>query len=827
VATPDATPSPRANPFPGLRPFEAADASCFFGRDEQCDALLDRLARRRFVGVVGASGSGKSSLVRAGLLPALQRGYLPAAGSSWQIAVFRPGASPLANLTRALCMATAREDAGDLGDLLSSSSLGLVAAARRLLSPDAGLLVIADQFEEIFRFQELAPDAAAAEEAVDCVNLLTSAGSQHDVPVYVVLTMRSDYLGESARFAGLPEALSDGQFLVPRMTREQLREAIEGPVAVAGGRIAPRLVQRLLHDVDVLAGRTTTLQPRGQQDHDQLPVLQHALMRVWEVSAKDKERGGELDLPHYERPPVETIAHALDRHADEVYSSLPTEAHRHVSRLILQRLTERDVEARERRRPTPIGELEAVAAVAIEPRTTQSAAGVVRDVLREFSAEGRTFLVINAQGHVDVSHESFIRNWGRLREWVQQEGESRRTYVALAETAARWEGDRGSLYRGPELAEARRWWHRERPSQAWAERYDARFEIARRFLKRSAQWHLLRRVMLVTGFVAAVAIAVVTTGLWQSAQVAERRARRAEAAAESDRDLAVRFQKQADLARADLERATTSFQQALQAQQQGKTALANSYVSEGNKYLQQSVERGKLEPAEAAELARLRGLETAGKASAEQSASRMRTLETQLAAADSHVSSLSAEVKELKGSNDVLAQELKGAKADLAKARTDFEGAQSALTNVRNENATLRKRIDDLEADAKVASGDPGGSSSGAGNVTPSGSGGDFRALYRAAVNARDRKNWREAAKLFESAASLHGDTGESISMPGFGAPREPYLPYYHLGVALQSLGDCSRALEAWRQSERGDAIRELPQYTELQKRRSACGERP
>src|SRR5688572_31875068 len=92
----------RTTPFPGLRPFESNESALFFGRDEQCDELLSRLARRRLVAVVGASGSGKSSLVRAGLLPALQRGYLPEAGSSWQIAAFRPGGNPIANLITAL-----------------------------------------------------------------------------------------------------------------------------------------------------------------------------------------------------------------------------------------------------------------------------------------------------------------------------------------------------------------------------------------------------------------------------------------------------------------------------------------------------------------------------------------------------------------------------------------------------------------------------------------------------------------------------------------------------------------------------------------------------
>jgi len=184
------------DPFPGLRPFEPHESDLYFGRDEECDDLLSRLARRRLLAVVGMSGSGKSSLVRAGLLPALDRGYVPSAGSSWHIAIFRPGSDPLTNLTRAL--ATRRlpggASAGDAPEtirpLLEASSLGLVAGARQLLTDPADcLLVVADQFEELFRFRRIARGADARDDAAACVDLLVNASQQDDVPVYVVLTI--------------------------------------------------------------------------------------------------------------------------------------------------------------------------------------------------------------------------------------------------------------------------------------------------------------------------------------------------------------------------------------------------------------------------------------------------------------------------------------------------------------------------------------------------------------------------------------------------------------------------------------------------------------
>src|SRR5262249_52967689 len=126
------------------------------------------------------------------------------------------------------------------------------------------------------------------------------------LPVFVVLTMRSDYLGKSSQFRGLPEALNDSQYLAPRMTREQLQEAIEGPVGMAGARIAPALVQRLLNDTG--------------DDPNQLPVLQHTLMRLWEVSSGARSRLDPIDLPHYEDGLVGGMGRALNLDADRAFA---------------------------------------------------------------------------------------------------------------------------------------------------------------------------------------------------------------------------------------------------------------------------------------------------------------------------------------------------------------------------------------------------------------------------------------------------------------------------------------------------------------------------
>src|SRR5215831_17143074 len=211
------------NPFPGLRPFREEEEYLFFGRESQVDAMVNKLAVTHFLAVVGTSGSGKSSLVNCGLRPALHRGLMARAGTAWRIARFRPGNNPL----RALAAALAREgvlykgfDGGDfsLADIIETtlrmSTLGLIDVYRQArLDEGVNLLVVVDQFEELFRYRkpgasQLEAASGIGEDATGFVNRLLEVRADASCPVYVVLTMRSDFLGECAQFFGLPEAIN-------------------------------------------------------------------------------------------------------------------------------------------------------------------------------------------------------------------------------------------------------------------------------------------------------------------------------------------------------------------------------------------------------------------------------------------------------------------------------------------------------------------------------------------------------------------------------------------------------------------------------------------
>jgi|GEM_PF-1775990 len=492
------------NPFPGLRPFDFEESHLFFGRDGQSEQLITKLGASRFLAVVGTSGSGKSSLVRAGLLPSLLGGFMTSAGSNWRIAVIRPGNDPIGNLAQALngpdVFGSEITENATLQTVLSEATLhrgsrGLVDAVRQaVMGENENLLVLVDQFEEIFRFARVSEVKEYRDEAAAFVKLLLEAVRQREIPIYVVLTMRSDYLGDCSQFWGLPEAINESQYLIPRLTRDQLKEAITGPISVGHGQITPRLVARLLNDVG--------------DNQDQLPVLQHLLMRVWdeckdqqlsvEVSQDGKSTtkphrsvhtGSALDLCCYDA--VGGMCEALSRHADEALAELPgasaqltagTAESLIVAEKLFKALTEKGPDNREIRRPATLGEICA---------TSEARAEEVITVIETFRRPGRSFLMpppgvpLTADALIDISHESLIRGWSRLKEWVEEESRSARIYRRVAETAVLEREGGAGLWRDPDLQIALSWRQKAKPNKVWAQRYHPEFDLAMSFVDRS------------------------------------------------------------------------------------------------------------------------------------------------------------------------------------------------------------------------------------------------------------------------------------------------------------------------------------------------------
>lgn len=463
------------NPFPGLRPFRENEEHLFFGRERQSDAIVDKLAIARFLAIVGTSGSGKSSLVNCGLRPALHRGLMTSGGTSWRITQFRPGYRPIAAMTSALAaegvLYSDYKGAVPLEEIIDTSlrvsKRGLIDIFTRARLPKGvNLLVVVDQFEELFRYQSLGIRQETGQEGVAFVNLLLEAKRELDLPIYIVLTMRSDFLGNCAEFPGLPEAINEGQYLVPRMTREERRAAIKGPVEVGGAEICAALLTRLVNDVG--------------DNPDQLSILQHAMNRTWAHWQFEGNREGPISLPHYEA--VGTMAHALDRHAEKAFAEFGSVQERRTCEKIFKALTDKGTDARGIRRPTSL------ASLCLVTGADQTEVTGVIDVFRKPS---RSFLmpplpeILKPATVIDISHESLMRIWERLKTWADEEAQSAQLYRRLVETAALHADGKAGPWRDPDLQVALDWRNKEEPTACWSEFYGGSFDLAMAFLAES------------------------------------------------------------------------------------------------------------------------------------------------------------------------------------------------------------------------------------------------------------------------------------------------------------------------------------------------------
>jgi WD40 repeat protein len=468
------------NPFVGLRPFESEEAYLFFGRNEQSVELMKKLHRHRFIGVVGSSGCGKSSLIRAGLIPKLKAGCLVGERDHWVIAKMKPGDAPFLRLADGLVNCAASDaESGVMTSLYSSLPSGPqtwelaqkiriaeMSAVIEYLKPklenaSANLLLLVDQFEEIINFGLRSKDLAKREEAESFVSLMLELAEQRALPIYVVMTMRSDFLGECDNFHGLPEALNRSQYLVPRLTRKQRQLAVEGPIRLCGRKVTARLLDCVLNEA-------------GDQS-DQLPVMQHALMRTWEKWSLTGAE--EIDLPHYES--AGKIKWALSNDAEKALDGLsPDELE--IAKRMFQALTATDQDNRRTSHPSHFTQLLAV---------TGATPKQLDKVIERFRGDGRSFLIRDKSDDplISISHESLIRQWKTLNDWINDELDSVDIYTRLADDAARYEKQpsKGRLWRDPELEEALEWRRERNPNQAWAARYHPKFEAAMRFLDKS------------------------------------------------------------------------------------------------------------------------------------------------------------------------------------------------------------------------------------------------------------------------------------------------------------------------------------------------------
>ncbi len=473
-------------PYPGLRPFERDETDIFFGREEHADQLVDMLGEKHFIAVLGKAGCGKSSLVRSGLLGGLEAGFLSTAGTThWRITDFRPSNRPFTFLARALLADGVLKDEylsafppenGDaftqLRDHLRGDPWALHEIMEGVSFPNpANLLILIDQFEELF-VQTQVSDEPKLENFIELI--LKSCEHSN---VYVVITMRSEHMDDCARFFELPEAINQGMFLTPRLKAEQLRQAIEKPALMFDDKVEEPLVKRLLKDMGNHPGN--------------LPLLQHVLAYMWRFTRARQSGQAVLTVDHYEK--IGGLTKSLSNHAEDIYTKELDEQQRKIAEKLFRRITLLSDDNRYIRQPVRITEAAEVAEVAWEQ---------VVPVAEPFRKGRHSFLTpqldkaLDNKSVLDVTHESLINYWERLRKWTGREKEFAELYRRLKTTAQEWqsaeeEKKHDILWFHHALDKTVVWFEREQPSAAWARRYDhdqgEQFRLAMRFLEASKE----------------------------------------------------------------------------------------------------------------------------------------------------------------------------------------------------------------------------------------------------------------------------------------------------------------------------------------------------
>jgi len=530
------------NPFPGLRPFTPEESELFFGREKESDEVFSKLLRNRFVTVTGASGSGKSSLVYCGILPRIKE-MGRKEFSPWRIIIFRPGNDPFESLAHAIHENIAETGLKEvpvetlLSDLHRESDGISIALKKHIIRGYEKVLLVVDQFEELFRYRTSDTGGTYGTETGEFVENLVNAVSLSDSRVYTIVTMRADFMGECAYYQGLTQLINTSNFLIPRMERENYRQVIEGPVKYAGASIDKSFVETLLDDID--------------EHSDQLPVLQHALMRTWNhwLELKDPER----PLGYADYDSVGTMRNAMARHADEAFGELDNRG-REICRRMFRALTEKGSDNRGIRRPTVFSTLKSI---------IDCSSAELAEVIEKFRQPSRSFLTpryglpLNEDSVIDLSHESLIRLWSRLTAWVDEEASSIQMYLKLAESSSLYQHGKTGLMRTPDLQLAINWRDREKPTLKWARRYDPAFERAMVFLRTSEKEYLdeeerklkiqrskMKRTRIMTIFFGGATI--IALGLMISAFIQKVSADRQKALEETKRILAEKEKIKAD-----------------------------------------------------------------------------------------------------------------------------------------------------------------------------------------------------------------------------------------------------------------------------------------
>jgi len=465
------------NPFPGSRPFFSAEDQLFFGRDNAVSELIDILVQRRFVALVGASASGKTSLIQSGVIPAL----LSDMKEEWVPVYIRPGKRPMESLIRGVQQVFSKKISesdvhaflngpGSIGDFLIEKGLG-----------NYHYFLVVDQFEELFTWPVAVKKRKSGRnpDSVQFISHLMKLVDGEMPRIFLMLSIRSEFLDYCSNYRILTEHLNKSKYLLPQMNRQDLTEAILEPFRVGGAKVEAGFEEYILNDLEEL--------------EPQLPLLQHALKRTWD----HWKRIGNMDQPvsFEDYQACGGIRTGLGRDLENLYQSLEfyqKEICERIFKTIAFKTGREEVFSRR----TTLGNIARIAHCNVDR---------VIEVVEIFDKAGHPFLgyqhseALSSDSEIELSHESLINIWDRLHEWVNEEDESIRMYLLLSKASALYQQGKGTLLEISELQKAIDWKKLHNPTPAWGIQFDPAFERAMVFLNTSEEeyiWSEKRKITL-------------------------------------------------------------------------------------------------------------------------------------------------------------------------------------------------------------------------------------------------------------------------------------------------------------------------------------------
>jgi WD40 repeat protein len=503
------------NPFPGLRPFTPEDSDFFCGREGESEDVILRLLKNSYISIIGGSGNGKSSLVYGGIVPKIMK--LKVGDSSvWKLISLRPGNDPFGNLAIGISSGieglTGKQEA-IIPDLRNNSGSFSDILGKYFVSHDVNILLVIDQFEELFRYSLPGfpgKSDSSHNTVIKFVDSLVSSVTNPVMNVFIIITMRFEYLDECSHYKGLTRMINTSNYFVPDIAAENWREIIEGPFKIAGVKIEPALVVTLLDVIKNRPGR--------------LPVLQHALMRTWNHWLELNEPDRPVGKASYDS--IGTMSKAISLHADEVYNQL-SQRGKEICEVMFKTITRKSSDNKGLRHPSYFGTIKSIADCSFEELT---------DIIEKFREPSRSFITagetstLNETSIIDLQNENLIYFWDRLKEWVDDEASSMRMYARLSESSALYQQGKTGLFRPPDLQTVINWRNQQKPALSWAVQYNTAFERAMVYLRTSEKAYIeeeqnkvsvqnrtTKRIRLIARILGIVALAAV--GIMYFAQV--------------------------------------------------------------------------------------------------------------------------------------------------------------------------------------------------------------------------------------------------------------------------------------------------------------------